>query len=57
MVYTEQEIAEMYFEEFGTLKLDDKWAGTAYAEAYAHYGAVDYPEFVRRVQQCLEDLP
>jgi hypothetical protein len=56
MVYTIKEIAEMYAEEFGTTALDEEWAATAYTEAFAHTGQIEYAEFAEQLRQAIKSL-
>ena len=56
MDYTIQELAEMYFEEFGSRKLDDEWAGTAYLE-YVDMDIVEYADFAEQMRQALAAIP
>jgi hypothetical protein len=56
MVYTIKEIAEMYAEEFGAADLDEEWAATAYTEAFANAGEVEYAEFADQLRQAIKGL-
>ena len=56
MDYTIQELAEMYFEEFGSRKLDDEWAGTAYLEC-VDMDIVEYADFAEQMRQALAAIP
>jgi len=51
-----QALAEQYLEEFGTLNLDDEWAGAAYTECFTRKESIEYPQFAEHLRIALRRL-